>query len=232
MRPRALAVSIALHIAVLAYFLIPARKPKYPESQHFYGAYVVFRPFPKPAGSSGPAAPAPLKTTRKRFLRQPHQMPAPPVQPQSEPASEPEPQVELLESAYPLEVGNTVSGPAGAGMSPSGTGDAPGGGGPPGAGPRNFDEETMLAPHRVSGRDPEYTRAALEHEVEGTMLVACHVAVDGKVTACHVLRSLPFMDKEAITALEGCTYSPARLADGTPIDVEYVFRIVMRLTGA
>src|SRR5947209_20000643 len=115
-------------------------------------------------------------------------MPPPrPIDPGSQeiaPEQKPESQVELLESYYPELDGNAVAGPAGIGMAPSGSGSAVGGGGPLGGSPRNFDEQTMIAPHRLSGRDPSYSRAALEHDVEGVMLVGCHVGIDGKVRAC------------------------------------------------
>ena len=86
----------------------------------------------------------------------------------------------------------------------------------------------MTDPRKPSGPDPEYTQAALDHEIEGTMLVRCVVGLNGKVRDCQVLKALPFMDHAVLDALERRTYSPA-LLDGKPIEVEYTFRIQLKL---
>jgi len=231
LRARTLTASVLVHAAIL---VVALRREKRiappPEPRSSYGAYVVFRSLPRPAGPAGPAPKGPLKTTHHRLLQQPRKTPDPLPPLDFTPDPRPEPQVEAMESFYPQADGNAVAGPGGTGLGASGAGG--GGGGPPGAGARNFDEETMIAPHRLSGRNPSYTYQALLHAVQGVMLVGCHVGVDGRVSACRVLQSLPFMDGEAIAALESCRYAPARLADGTPVAVDYIFRIVMRLKDA
>jgi periplasmic protein TonB len=87
----------------------------------------------------------------------------------------------------------------------------------------------MTPPQRLSGPDPTYTREALEHEVEGTMLVQCVVTAAGDVQACRVLRGLPFMNRAVVDALERRRYAPARLPDGRAVDTEYVFHIRLQL---
>ena len=64
--------------------------------------------------------------------------------------------------------------------------------------------------------------------VEGTMEVRCVVTVDGRVQRCQVVRSLPFMDRAVIDALERRHYRPATLG-GQAIEVYYRFRIPLRL---
>ncbi|MGE5047844.1 MAG: energy transducer TonB [Deltaproteobacteria bacterium] len=86
----------------------------------------------------------------------------------------------------------------------------------------------MTPPRRLSGPDPKYTLQALEHQVEGTMLVRCVLTVQGIVHDCHVLRSLPFMDRAVIEALEQRRYTPA-LENGKPVEVAYVFVVKLRL---
>ncbi len=86
----------------------------------------------------------------------------------------------------------------------------------------------MTPPRQLAGPDPEYTLQALEHEVEGTMLVRCVLPVEGIVHDCHVVRSLPFMDRAVITALERRRYTPA-LENGKPVEVSYVFVVKLRL---
>jgi protein TonB len=104
----------------------------------------------------------------------------------------------------------------------SGTGEGGGGTVAP-----EFDAR-MTPPVFVSGPSPRYTEKAIEREVEGTMEVRCVVTIDGQVQRCQVVRSLPFMDRAVIDALERRRYRPATLA-GRPIEVYYRFRIPLRL---
>jgi protein TonB len=89
----------------------------------------------------------------------------------------------------------------------------------------------MVPPRFLSGPSPSYTQKALEREVQGLMEVRCVVAVDGRVRECRVLRSLPFMDRAVIDALEQRRYVPATLG-GEPVDVYYRFRLPFRLSDA
>ncbi len=86
----------------------------------------------------------------------------------------------------------------------------------------------MTPPAYVSGPSPEYTDQALEHEVQGTLLVKCVVTVEGRVHGCRVLRGLPYMDQAVVAALERRRYTPARLA-GRPLEVDYTFRVNLTL---
>jgi protein TonB len=88
--------------------------------------------------------------------------------------------------------------------------------------------DTMTPPQVLSGPNPEYTSQALEHEVEGLMIVKCVVSVAGQVRDCRVIKSLPFMDKAVIDALYRRKYSPAQL-HGQPIEVDYTFKIKLTL---
>ncbi len=93
---------------------------------------------------------------------------------------------------------------------------------------REFDAATMARPVFVSGPDPSYTRQAVDHEVEGLMIVKCVITAEGRVQGCRVLKSLPFMDEAVVSALERRRYQPAML-HGQPLDVDYVFRLNLRL---
>jgi protein TonB len=133
-------------------------------------------------------------------------------------ASEPDEPIEGV-----VEIGNNVGGP--------GDSTSPGTGGPgfgTRTGPIAFEGQSMTPPQRLSGPDPRYTQQALEHEVEGVMEVRCIVGLDGKVSDCHAVRSLPFMDREVIEALLRRRYLPATQG-GRAIAVEYVFHIELRL---
>jgi protein TonB len=96
-----------------------------------------------------------------------------------------------------------------------------------GTGPVEFSQN-MTPPKKISGPDPEYTRQAMEHEVEGQMLVKCIVTAEGRVHHCRIVQSLPFMDRAVVEALEHRKYTPA-LFQGRPIDVDYTFKIKMTL---
>jgi len=90
-----------------------------------------------------------------------------------------------------------------------------------------FDER-MTQPEKLGGPDPQYTERAIEREVQGTMVVRCVVTVDGHVHDCRVLKSLPFMDRSVVDALEKRRYKPATLG-GRPVEVNYNFKITLKL---
>lgn len=94
--------------------------------------------------------------------------------------------------------------------------------------PVEFDSRTMKDPAYLSGPTPQYTEKALEKEIQGLMVVKCVVTVDGRVHDCRVVRSLPFLDRSVIEALERRRYTPATQG-GRPIEVDYTFKITMRL---
>jgi protein TonB len=61
------------------------------------------------------------------------------------------------------------------------------------------------------------------------MLVKCLVTVLGVVRDCRVVQGLAYMDAAVVDALLRRRYTPARLADGRAIEVEYMFRIRLQL---
>jgi protein TonB len=86
----------------------------------------------------------------------------------------------------------------------------------------------MVPPRFLGGPSPAYTQKAIEREVEGLMEVRCIVGIEGRVRDCQVLKSLPFMDRAVIEALEQRRYTPATLG-GEPVEVYYRFRLPFRL---
>ncbi len=90
--------------------------------------------------------------------------------------------------------------------------------------PMPFREEIMTRPEYLSGPAPEYTQKAIENQVQGLMVVKCVITIDGKIEDCRVLKSLPFMDRAVVSALERRRYKPVTLK-GKPITVDYTFRI-------
>jgi hypothetical protein len=55
------------------------------------------------------------------------------------------------------------------------------------------------------------------------------VTTAGVVRNCRVLEGLPYMNDAVVDALLRRRYSPARLGNGTAVDVEYTFRIRLKL---
>ena len=94
--------------------------------------------------------------------------------------------------------------------------------------PRIELDESIVRLTKISGPDPEYTQRALDREIEGTMLVKCVITSYGFVEGCRVLKSLPFMDRAAIDALERRRYKPY-LSNGNPVEIDYTFKIQLNL---
>jgi protein TonB len=94
--------------------------------------------------------------------------------------------------------------------------------------PPAFDERTMTRPVFLTGPAPEYTRQALQREVEGLMVIRCVVTVEGAVRDCQVVEGLPFMNDAAVVALQRRRYRPAT-RNGVPVEVSYVFRLHLKL---
>ncbi len=94
--------------------------------------------------------------------------------------------------------------------------------------PLEFDPHKMTDTRFISGPRPEYTEKALEREVQGTMIVKCVITTEGRIHGCRVLKSLPFMDRAVIDALERRRYAPVTMG-GKPIEVDYTFRVKLVL---
>src|SRR5713226_3342504 len=92
-----------------------------------------------------------------------------------------------------------------------------------------YDDALMSPPERISGPDPEYTYLARAHDVQGVMLVKCLVTILGVVRDCRVVQGLPYMDGAVVDALLRRRYTPARLADGRAVEVEFTFRVRLQL---
>ena len=74
------------------------------------------------------------------------------------------------------------------------------------------------------GREPDYTRDALEARVEGQMVVQCVVTLEGRLERCQIIQSLPYMERAVLDALATRRYAPATVA-GMPLPVLYGFKV-------
>ncbi|MDI1428772.1 TonB family protein [Polyangium sorediatum] len=89
---------------------------------------------------------------------------------------------------------------------------------------RPFEQGTMSQPKRIGGRDPVYTREALQARVEGMALLQCEITATGATRDCRLLKSLPHMDAELLAAARTWRFSPATQG-GEPIAVRYVSKV-------
>jgi protein TonB len=223
---------MAVHALAIGLLLWP-RKPAPVQLEEVPppGPAVLRFPRPGPAAAAGDGHPIARPPVQKDHHPKPPRL----TLAQAAPAAAP---VEQLEPE-PDDV-TPSDGPASTEPNPVGQGSGGGGGGDPngvpggiddGSGPAvplAFQAQSMTPPQRLAGPDPSYTPQALEHEVEGVMLVRCIVGLDGTVRDCRVAKSLPFMDREVIQALERRRYLPATLG-GRPVAVDYTFKIELRL---
>jgi len=115
--------------------------------------------------------------------------------------------------------GGVVGGVVGGSLGGTGTGPPP---------KRIEAESSVIKLERISGRNPDYTPQALEHEVHGVMVVKCLITIDGAVRDCRVLQGLPFLDRAAVSALEQSRYKPY-LLNGQPVEIDLTFRIRFEL---
>jgi TonB family protein len=86
----------------------------------------------------------------------------------------------------------------------------------------------MERPKKKSGPDPTYTREAREAKVEGKMMVQCVVQLDGRLTDCKVLKSLPFMEQSVLGALARQQWEPAT-SNGKALPVLYTIALTFKL---
>ena len=180
---------------------------------------------PQTGGRNGAAQPPRPPDRRPDRPKPPRVNIAPEVQPP--PAPPEETPLQPVESE-PASDPAVQAGPGGAVTG----GEGPDGEGIGLAGPGkvvDYQPQAMTPPRRISGPDPEYTPEAIQSEVQGVMIVKCVVTVEGAVHGCRVLQGLPTMDRAVVEALERRRYSPARLQNGQPVEVDYTFRIRLQL---
>jgi TonB family protein len=85
-------------------------------------------------------------------------------------------------------------------------------------------------PKAIVSPRPQYTRRAAEQNVIGTCVVKCHLPVDGRPRDCEILRSVPEMNQEVLSALRSARYEPATIAN-IPAEVSYVWNFHLSLPG-
>jgi periplasmic protein TonB len=222
---KAAAAAVAVHAAAIALAVLLARiRGAEPTQPPIVRVLPPRFTAPQPGGRNG--APQPPRPPDRGSDR-----PKPPrvnVAPEVPPAPAPP---EVIPAPVESEPGSTPVAQEGPALAKTGGEGRDGEGlGPGGPGPAvDYQPQAMTPPGRISGPDPEYTPEAIQNEVQGVMIVKCVVSVEGAVHGCRVLQGLPHMDRAVVEALERRRYSPARLQNGQPVEVDYTFRIRLQL---
>ncbi len=85
-------------------------------------------------------------------------------------------------------------------------------------------------PRPIHIQEPVYPSAALNQNIEGTVVLLLYVDIDGSVTRAEVINSTnPLFNDAAITAGLKCKFKPAESA-GRPIRVKLVFPVNFKLS--
>lgn len=127
------------------------------------------------------------------------------------------------------EAEGTSSGPGSGGGTGTGIGTGVGPGRGPGIGPGSGGGTgggayrpggAVTAPRVIRQVEPTYSPDALQHRIQGSVLLEVVVTRDGFASNIRVVRSLdPYgLDQQAVAAVAQWRFEPGRLAD-TPVDV-------------
>ena len=77
----------------------------------------------------------------------------------------------------------------------------------------------ITQPRKLKDAPPEYPEEAQRRGVQGVVIVEAVISPRGCVSSARVVRSLPFLDRAALTAVSGWQYTPT-LLDGVAVPVQ------------
>jgi protein TonB len=82
----------------------------------------------------------------------------------------------------------------------------------------------MTRPTLLSKVDPQFTSEARAAGTSGTILTKCVITKDGTLQKCRIMKGLPLMDQQVLSALSQWKYTPV-LYQGKPTAVEYLIPV-------
>ncbi len=82
----------------------------------------------------------------------------------------------------------------------------------------------MTRPTLLSKVDPQYTSEARNAGAQGTILTKCVITTVGSLQKCRILKGIPLMDQQVLSALAQWKYTPV-LYQGKPTAVEYLIPV-------
>ncbi len=217
-------ISTAAHVVVIGVVVaipilyVSAELPRVPDMVAFV---VSTAPSPPPPPPPPPPAPAATRSKPKAIA------PVPTANPRAAPVEAPR---EIVEEV-PVDTGSTEGVPGGVegGVAGGVVGGVVGGlvselPPPPPPPPPPSPPPVARAPVRIGGElkapallervEPEYPPIAVRAQVQGVVILEAVVDPHGRVEDVRVLRSIPLLDKAAITAVRQWRYSPL-LLNGT-----------------
>ncbi|MBV9938804.1 MAG: TonB family protein [Acidobacteriaceae bacterium] len=248
------AVSLAIHVAVIALLLVVFRKAVFTPQHKMDDATVIYLPEYKPklppaatkaggGGGGGQKMPTPVskgappKPAPKQFMPPALAVPKPklPVVPE---ITAPAPPVIADNYGDPLSKLNQLSGgPGSQGLgtgkgggvgSGSGDGYGPGSGGGTGGGAFRIGGD-VSAPVLVSKVEPEYSEEARKAKFSGSVLLSIVVDANGNPRDIHVVRQLGLgLDEKAIEAVMRWRFRPG-MKGGHPVATQAQVEVNFRL---
>ncbi len=203
-RPTAVLVSVALHMAALALFVVnlahkPQPKPKDEREPIFVRLPRAAAPPPRAAPQKAPEKkPEKPKVKPREEITQPTPVVTPP-----EPVEETPPEETVEGEAATEEAGDAA---------PAATDDGKAGGvaGGIGDGPMEL-KEVARAPTLLERVSPKYPREAEREHIVGLVLLRAVIGKDGRVERdqIRIIRSVPALDGAAVSALGQWRFTPA-----------------------
>jgi TonB family protein len=77
---------------------------------------------------------------------------------------------------------------------------------------------------------PQFSQAAVDKHIEGTVLLTAVVGLDGRARDIEILKPLSHrLTEKAIVAVQSWTFAPGKSADGQPLEVETPIEVSFRL---
>jgi TonB family protein len=90
-------------------------------------------------------------------------------------------------------------------------------------------EEGVIAPKLLEKVEPDYTEAAKDAKIEGTVVLMVVVEVDGKIHDAQIIQGIDDgLDANAVAAVQLWQFEPAR-KDGEPVPVAAKIQVNFRL---
>lgn len=228
-------VSVVVHLALLAVAIwFSTRPPSIDDEETEVTFFAAAPPPPPPPPPPAASTPKVEKKTKKKPVKKPDTVvtakdPTPEPEKPPEPVpEEPAPEEDPEEPEPGAQEGGVIGGVAG-GVVGGVIGGVEGGqlGGQLGGEVMSFGEG-MTRPERLSGRNPEYSQAALQAQIEGVMIVQCTITVEGEVTNCHIIKPLPHMERAVMEALRTWRMKPV-MFQGRPVAVKYKIPIRLKI---
>jgi TonB family protein len=95
--------------------------------------------------------------------------------------------------------------------------------------PQTADAARVTPPGVIQKADPEYTKEAIEAKLEGFVVLAATIGIDGTAAEIRVVRGLgQGLDEKAVECLQKWRFEPGT-RDGEPVPVKATIEIRFHL---